>query len=866
MSAIRPLYLPAPYQDSALEGRLILRDGSTATIRLSRTEDRAALLDFFARLSPESRRLRFFSETKPGLDYIESLCGENAPGKQMTFVVIRIADRVPRVVATGSYIAHSPDTAEFAVAVDDAFQGMGLGGLILERLSLLAVAHGFVHFMAVTDAGNRPMLDVFRSSGFAVREDYQDGYVEVDLAIAPQARSVAHSELRDRLFTKQSMRAVFSPRGIAVVTASTDPDSPGMRVLASLRAGRYEGDLYAVTPEHILVPGVQAAVSARELPRTIDLAILAVSPREALERIDDCAERGARAVVVLSGGFADAGPEGATLQQRLVEKVRGYGMRLVGPNSFGVINTDGDARMNACLVQEMPPRGPVAISSQSGAVGMALLDLARTRRLGVSMFISMGNKADVTGNDLLQTWEDDPDVGVVLLYLESFGNPRRFARIARRVSMAKPIVCVKSGRSQESWQRDAAPGTPSRDEPDAAVLSLLRSSDTAVQALFSQTGVIRAGTLEQMFDLAALFSKQPLPRGRRVTIVTNSHGAAVLCADAAREARLVVAETGAPARQALRGLSAAGASTSPFMDLTAAAEPEDYRLAIEQALADDAGDAVIVIHAPVTDGQATGYMQAIRHAVQKSRAKGQGKPVAAVLLAGQAEVTMSAHHDDPLPVYLFPENAARALGAAADYVEWRSRPSGHLVDFDDTHPADVRALCRNALAKRGAGWLEPDETAEVLRAFGIPTPGAASPMGAAVAEAMIGMAEDPSFGPMLAFGLSGIHGEVLKDVACRITPLTERDAEEMIRGIRAFPLLAGAAGGRPADLKALAEVLLRVSLLAEEVPEVRALVFNPVSVYAQGDGCGVAGARIRVAPADEFQSARSAIAAGKATG
>jgi len=857
MSAVRPIFLPAPYQDSAQEGRLILRDGSTATIRLSRAEDRPALQYFFTHLSPQSRRLRFFSETKPGMDVIDKLCGVSDPKKQITLVVTRMAGHEVRVIATGSCIAHSEKTAEFAVAVDDAFQGKGLGALILERLAILAASNGFVHFIAITDSSNHMMLEVFRHSGFQFREDYQDGYVQVDMDVSPREQSVLRSELRDQIFTKASLRAIFSPHAVAIVGASRDPGSFGHRLVQSLAESKYPGAVYPINPRADHVGPWKAYTSIKDVKEPVDLAFLAVPREHVLAAVDDCAERGARALVVITAGFADAGDDGAKLQQQLVEKIRGYGMRLVGPNCFGVVNTDPAVCMNGSLAQELPKRGRIALSSQSGALGMALLTLAQKRGLGLSMFISMGNKADVTGNDLLLYWEDDPDTDVIALYLESFGNPRRFARIARRVSRTKPIVCVKSGRTQ---------GTRS---PRGFLEEALHSSDTAVNALFRQTGVIRADTLEDMFDLAALLGSQPLPKGRRVGIVTNSHGAGQLCADAARAGGLEIAPLSATAQSLLRSFLSASAALQPMIDLSAVAHPDQYRAAVEHALLDHAIDSLIVICTPIVNVDTTAVLKAIHDGVTCARVGGAGdKPVVIVMMREDAARSVPDRDTAVIPCYLFPEKAARVLAMAADYAAWRARPPGNILDFDDARPNLAREICARAVKERGDCWLGDDESAEVLRAFGVSVLTGDTPerAGDAETEVMIGMTEDPVFGPLIAFGIAGIPSRVLQDVEFRVTPLTDEDAREMVRSIRGYPLLLAQDGQPAADLAAIAEMLLRVSLMIEETPEIRELELNPVTAREHDRRCNVIGARIRVAAATRNQPARYSIASSVGMG
>jgi acetyl coenzyme A synthetase (ADP forming)-like protein len=913
MKNIKPLFLPALYQESAAHGRVILRDGSSASVRVAQAADADVLADFFKNLSPESRRRRFFSESKPGMDLIDSLCASTEPRRQMTLLVSRVSDGKERIIATGSYIAHNQDTAEFAVAVDDAFQGKGLGGLILERLSVLAVSHGFIHFMAITNPNNQAMLEVFRTSGFELTEHFKDGVVQIDLSVIPREASVARSEMRDRIATAASIRPFFKPNGVAVVGASREPGSIGHRIMEQLVTHRFNGPLYPINPQGGVICSIRAYTSVREIPEQVDLAIIVVPKKFVLSVVDDCAARGVKAVVVISSGFAETEGDGKELQRQLVEKVRGYGMRMVGPNCLGLINANPEVQLAASFAPTFPKAGRMALSSQSGALGIAILELATKLNLGLSSFVSMGNKADVTGNDLLQYWEDDPQTNVILLYLESFGNPRRFARIARRVSRTKPIVCVKSGRARAT----------------EASTSPLAASDVATDALFQQTGVIRAETLEEMFDLAATLSHQPLPRGRRVGIVTNAGGPGRLCTDACEAAGLDIPSiTDATQAQLKTFLPSAAAMNNPI-DLTDAAPPAHFARAVELALQDANLDALIMIYIPVGTADNKAIMDAMAQGVAAGRATGgKGKPVMAVMMTeDHANVPLTVG-SETLPRYLFPESAARVLSKVARYAEWRNAPPAVYPDFEDIDAQKARDICRKVVAERGGGWLLTEEVREVLKAFKLPLPTGgvaktadeavqlASAVGYPVAvkldslklihktevggvwlnlktedavrkafaaitgrvaatgqkdamhgvlvqpmltggiEVMVGVTEDPLFGPLIAFGLGGLYVEILKDVSFRITPLSAGDAREMIRSIKAYRLLQGYRGHSPADVEALEELLMRTSTLVEEIPEIKELDMNPVFALEPGKGACIVDCRIRVIAQSKSQPTR----------
>jgi acyl-CoA synthetase (NDP forming) len=576
---------------------------------------------------------------------------------------------------------------------------------------------------------------------------------------------------------------------------------------------------------------------------------------------------------------------------------------MVGPNCLGILSTDAEVRLNASFAPTWPPAGSVAMASQSGALGLALLALARERGLGVSSFVSLGNKADVSSNDLIQYWEEDEHTAVILLYLESFGNPRRFAQLARRVARRKPIVVVKSGRST-SGRKAASSHT-----------AALAASDVTVDALFHQTGVLRVDTLDEMFQVASALGTQPTPAGRSVAIVTNAGGPGILCADACEARGLVVPVLNAALRAEIASHLPAAASAANPVDMIASAGPDDYKRTLVAVLADEAVDAAIVIHVPAGIVPPETISEAIAQ-VADARRDLVPKPVLACMMPGEEWIARPiATGSGSVPTYPFPEQAAGALAAMADYRAWRDTPAGSEPELSGIRADAGRELCARALAERGPGWLTSEECARLLDAFGVPrvptavAHDAASAVrvagelgypvalklqsttvvhktdvggvrlglanGAEVARAydeiaaavrpedfmgvvvqqmvagateiLIGATADPLFGPVLAFGLGGIHVEILRDVVFRVSPLTDRDAADMVRSIRGFALLQGYRGHAPADVPAIEEVLLRVSRLVQEIPSVAEIDLNPV--FALQEGCLVADSRIRVEPA-----------------
>jgi len=880
----------------------------SAIIRPAQLSDMAAMGSFFAALSKQSRLRRFLSLALPDEKMIRTFCDASDASKQLTLIVSQFVGAREALIAVGSYIARNSGTAELGLAVADDYQGNGIGTLLLERLALIAAANGIRHFWAMTWVENQPMIDVFRESGFACRTKGEQGIVEIDLDLTPSAASVTHAELRDRVSTAASLRPFFQPRSVAIIGASRNPANIGTRLLQAAIDAGFRGALYPINPKAAAIGSLRAYPSVRDLPETPDLAVIAV-PRDAvMPVIDDCAARGVRAVIIITAGFAEIGAAGRDLQVRLLEKVRGHGMRMVGPNCLGLLNTDPAVRLNASFAPDFPSAGRLAFSSQSGALGLAIMALARQRGLGLSNFVSVGNKADVSGNDLLQYWEVDNRTDIVLLYLESFGNPRRFGRIASRISRHKPIVAVKAGRTS-AGKRAASSHT-----------AALAASDVAVDALFHQTGVIRAETLDEMFDLAAALSAQPLPQGRRVAILTNAGGLGILCADTCEAHGLLVQEPSDATKMQLQEFLPATASVSNPIDMIASATAENFRAATEILLRDPQVDAVIVLTIHVGIADISAIARGICAGVAAARTDaGAGKPVLTCIMDGERLENDGAPNGERLPNYAFPENAARVLGKLANYAEWRNRPPGVIPEFDNIQAQPGRTLCQTTLRDRGPGWLGAEAVRTVLKNFGLPLPRSAvcrtaddsveaaraigfpvalklasrlivhktefggvqlnlpdersvrqafatirgalvdasridafdgvlvQPMIRGGVELMVGVTQDPSFGPLLGFGLGGIHVEILKDVCFRVTPITDRDASEMVRNIRGFKLLEGYRGHPPADIPAIEDLLLRVARMVEEIPEISELDLNPVIALPPGQGCWIIDARISLA-------------------
>ncbi len=908
MQRLRPRHIPPLRDDGPDAGHTILSDGTTALLRIAQPGDADELQRFVERLSPAATRHRFFSETAPPAEVIRTLCDSSQPQRSLTLLALRRQDDTLSIIASGSYHARNPHEAEVAMAVDDRLHGHGLGTILLERLALLAIRHGFTKLWAITHADNLAMREVFATSGFTMEEHLDGGDMEVELSLTPTDESVRQSEWRERVATTASLRPLFHPRTVAVIGASRSPQSIGYRLLDALHSNGFRGRCYAVNPHASTIAGVDTFPSLHALPEPADLAVIAVPKDAVLSVVDDCAATGVRALVVITAGFAEVGEEGRRLQAQLLDKVRQHGMRMVGPNCFGILNTDPSVQLNATFTSTFPLAGSIAMSSQSGALGLALLAASRRLQLGLSTFVSVGNKADVSVNDLLQYWESDAATTVILLYVESFGNPRRFAHIARRVSRNKPIVALKAGRTS-SGKRAAGSHT-----------AALAANDVAVEALFQQTGILRADTLEDMFALAAALSEQPLPKGTRVGILTNAGGPAILCADACEAAGLEVPELSQATITRLSPFLPASASLRNPVDLIASAGPEQYHEAIHTLLTSDDIDALIILYIAVTSTDVDPIAEGITRGIAAARAAQPiKKPVYVGWMVESDRERRLSLPGETIPTFGLPELPARVLGTIARYVQWRDRPLGMVPDFDDLDLPAVQTICRDVLATRGGGWLTVTETRAVLSAMAITLPpgGVATsaeeaaalaaqigfpvavklashtlvhkteiggvhlnltskaevrhayeeiaarlsqeqqtdamegvlvqPMVKGGVEMMAGMVQDPSFGPLIGFGLGGIHVEILGDVRFRITPLTELDAADLIRSIKGYRLLQGYRGHPPADVDAIQDLLLRLSRLVEEVPEIVELDLNPIFALPPGQGYSIVDARIRVA-------------------
>ena len=886
---------------SEYELDVVLRDGGGARIRPIRPGDGGLVKAFFERLGPESRYYRFFQVKHTLADSeIEHFTNVDYDDR-MALVALHEGE----MIGVGRYDRESghTDRAEVAFAVIDDHQGRGLGTRLLELLTSYARSHGIRGFRAFVLGENRQMMRVFRNSGYELTRTLDSGVFTVDFPTTDSEESLAAKADHEKRAVAASLLPLFFPRSIAVIGASNEPGSIGGRLFNNILSRGFVGPLYPVNHSARVVRSVRAYSSIGEVPDEVDLAFIVVPQRSVLEVTQECVDAGVRGIVVISAGFSEVGEEGAEEERRLLEIVRESGVRMVGPFCMGLLNTSNAVRMDGTFAPVYPPAGNVAMSSQSGALGIAILDYATRNNIGISQFVSVGNKADVSGNDLVMAWEDDPQTDVITLYLESFGNPVKFSRIARRVGKKKPIIAVKSGRTS-AGSRAASSHT-----------GALASSDEAVNALFRQAGVIRVDTIEDLFDTASLLASQPVPAGNRVGVITNAGGPGILAADALEANGLHLPELSVELQSQIAARLPDEASTHNPVDLIASGGPLEFEHATSLLLESGEVDSVMVIYVPTTEGGAEGVARAMRQCQDKH--EGRVTLLSVFMQAENAgELLVGAADHRTIPTYTFPEAAAHALARAVRHGEWRQRDPGEPMELDEEVVERVRDVVEPALDRLGGegGWLEAEEIDRLLTVAGLRTPitrattsveeakAVAGEIGRPVAlkvishdalhksdvggvvlgvegddaveeaygqvtsavaanegvlvqefvpgghEVLIGMAHDPNFGPMVVFGLGGIYVELLKDVAFRLQPITDVDAHEMVRDTQSYRLLEGYRNTPKSDVDALEEALQRVSALIWAVPELMEMDLNPVKVLAPGEGVVVVDARMRLEP------------------
>lgn len=862
---------------------VLLRDGDIAHLRPLRPEDRAALHELVDATSERSAFLRFFTGGRATAHaYADRVTSPEYRGQAL------VAFIRGRLVAVAEYVPEGDD-ADVGILIHDSVHGNGLGTLMIEHLALNAAEAGVRAIVADVLPENRQMIQVFEDLGLTVHRRFEDGLFRVEIPLEPSPALLSGIEAREHQAAVASLTRLLGPESVAVIGAGRDPGSVGHRVLRNLVDGGFPGPVYPINPRAKELCGLPVHARIGDVPGPVDLAVVAVPARAVTRVARQCAEAGVRSLVVVTGGLSEAGKSGR--QAELLRICRDGGMRLVGPNSLGVVGSAG--RLNASVLPATPPRGRLGLMSQSGTVAVALLERAAALGIGVSSFVSTGDKADVSGNDLLEYWEDDPETDVVALYLESFGNPRRFGRIARRLAARKPVIVLKSGRTVSGDRAAVQSHTAAAATPDKAV-----------DALLAAAGVIQVDTVQRLLDTARLLLGAPLPAGPRVAIVGNSGGPEALTADACVQRGLAVPELSPETRLVLRRETSPTAEVTNPVALAADAPAERLADAVRTVLADPVVDAVLVVYTPPFGSGRERTCEAIAEV-----AKDAAKPVLACVLG----------HDGMLPggtpSYAFPEQAVYALSRVVDYVRRRERPAELAAEARPfSRDRTAAAIVRRELAEHPEGrWLDhrtaarllacygvhvaesidvdgPETAAEAAALTGLPaalkatgpdlvhksdvggvalnlatpadvaqayremaerlgpamTGALVQPMVTDGVEIIIGGVEHPAFGPLVMVGMGGLTAELLTDRAFRVPPITHRDAAEMLRELRCFPLLTGYRGRPKVNIEALEEQIVRVARFLEEIPEAAELDLNPVLVTPRG--AAAVDVRLRLAP------------------
>jgi acetyl coenzyme A synthetase (ADP forming)-like protein len=889
------------------ETEVVLRDGSTALLRPIRCDDTERWLDFIHRLSTRSKYLRFHHVPKEMvMDDAVRFCTVDY-SNAIAFVAEVLKGERREIVAIGRYF-RLPDkrVAEVAFVVEDAYHGKGMGTRLVESLADVARRNGITTFEADVLAENREMMGVFRGYGFHITSEIEGGVLHVTFPIAATRTVLRKEERREAIATMASLRSIMTPRSVAVIGASRNPGTIGHLIFQAIVQNAFSGVVYPVNPNADAVLSVKAYPSVSDIPGDVDLAVIVVPSQLVVRVADECGRKGVHAIIVISDGFKERGPDGAAREQELRAVTFGRGMRLVGPNCMGIINTDPSTNLNATFWRGYPKRGGIAFLTQSGAMGLVVLEYANDFNIGISTFASIGNRADISPTDLLLYCEKDTATKVILLYLETFGDPRKFSRIARRVSATRPIVAVKGG-STAAGSRAAMSHT-----------GALATPDIVSDALFRQAGIIRVDSVEQLFDVAALLSSQPVPGGRRLAIVTNGGGPGIIAADAAARRGLVLPDFSPETISALKSAVKRDIGFGNPLDVTAGAAAEEFGSVLRILGADPGVDAVLTIFVPpivVDTGAMEDTIRSVTPVFRRHK-----KPLLACFIGQKGVQTKLGAGNKSVPSYLFPEDAVSAYAKAVEYGELTRRRPGTIPKIRGIRRERGRRMVQSVLTASAERplWLSADAVSQLLECYGIRTAetavartaeeaaSLASKMGFPVAvklnsstilhktdvggvvlgiktadeverafedirarlremgrdqemqgvvlqrmirggvEAIVGVTQDPSFGPLIMFGMGGVYAELLNDVAVRFHPLTDVDARELIASLKMAKLFEGFRGAPPSDTQALEDLLLRLSALVEDLPQISELDFNPVKVMPRGDGYWVVDSRIAV--------------------
>lgn len=870
---------------------VVLRDGSIVLVRQYRDSDLEHLKEFVGSLSDSAIQGRFM-RVIPKEMVVEALTQQDS--------ISIVAIRQDKIIAHGALYRGNEGVAEVGIVVSDRFQSLGLGTAMLGFIAELAVRSGVKEIRSFVSPENYKMISAVKSMGFAVESEAKPGALLVRFSPSSLPEAIQNFENRDAISAINAVKFFLEPKSVAVIGASSDRTSIGGQLFFNLLESNFNGQIFPVNPNHEFVQGIRAYKSIKDIEYPVDVAFIVVPAELALEVAEECGQKGVKGLVIITSGFSEIGGEGIKRQQKLSEICAKYGMRVIGPNCMGVVNNSDKVRLNGQFSPFKPIKGRISFLSQSGALGIAVFDITTKLGLGLSSFVSVGNKEDISGNDLIQYWENDEETDVILLYLESFGNPVKFSRLARRITKKKPIIAVKSGRYKAGFR-----ATQSHTG------ALLATSDVTVDALFKQSGIIRTDTLDEMFEVATLLANQPVPKGNRVAILTNAGGAGILAADACEAHGLEVPDLPEKTKEALRNILPPIASTKNPVDMTAGVQPDMYKKALEILGKDETIDSIIVIFILPVVLDPNDVARSILAGVKTFN---NSKTVVSVFMATKGVTEILKQDGISVPSYPFPEDAARALARATEYGRWKYSPPRKQTKREDVDKDKVKAIISKAM-RENREWLSYEECTTILDIYHIPTvktatfrnseeavrktegwegkvaikaygPGMVhkSDVGAVklnipvsdigkevegmlstltgrgykvdymVAQEMVpegvemiaGSTNDPLFGPLVVAGMGGKLVELLRDVSTRLAPISEDVAEEMISELRTAQVLRGYRGSKIADEAAYRDVLVRVSELVSDNPEIVELDLNPVIVLENGKGCRTVDFRIRV--------------------
>jgi len=886
-----------------------LKDGSSLHLRPIQMSDEEKLLALFNRLSKHTIYLRFHHVLNHmSREEARRFCTVDYYN---TFALVGTLgeDVDERIIAVGHY-AKQPgaERAQIAFEVEDKYQGLGIGSHLLDQLAYIAREKGITSFEAEVLAENQDMMNVLINSGFTMHRQMQGTTYVGIMDLSPTAVVEQKTVEREKFASIASLRAFLNPKSVAVIGASRRPNTIGNFVFRNLIQQDFKGVVYPVNPNAEFIAAIKAYPSVLDIPGDIDLATIIVPAEKVQQIVEECAHKGAKGVVVFSSGFSDSGdPEGMERQDKLLKTIRSYGMRMLGPNCMGMVNTNPDINLNATFSPVFPPHGNIAFATQSGVLGSAILMYANSLNIGLSTFVSIGNRADISSNELLQYWEDDPDTDVVLLYLESFGNPRKFTRIARSITSKKPVVAVTSGRTSHQIRAITSQ------------TAAMATDEAATEALFKQAGILRVDTLEDLFDTGIVLANQPLPSGKNMAIISNAGGPALLTAEACRARGLLVPALAEETVRQLKSILPARANLSNPIDTSPEFSIEQYRDALKLLLEDDNIDIVVAIFAPPILRLTEEFAAIIKEVAPGFRQK--GKPLITSFLGLRGpRIELGSKEKGYVPSFAFPESTAGALSRALEFSQRLKKPVGKIPEFANINKDKAAGIIKSALEKSGSPqvWLDAGSILGLLDCYGIKfvtlklakTPveaaAAAEEIGCPVAvkiltttiaqktdvegvildcragdevekafiriaenmerigkrnemdgvivqemvqggvEVIVGVTQHPSFGPLIMFGLGGVYVELFKDVTFSIHPLTDIDAHEMVRSVKAYQLLEGWRGSKRADIESIEELILRISAMVEDNPQILEMDLNPVKVLPEGDAYLVVDGRILV--------------------